>query len=602
MASKNPNPSPLPVNLAGPEFPDLMKSKSPSNIESIFNVSQSNSNTIANANSNANTIANANPNANTNANTNAKANPEAKNNTKTNTDSLLPTELTNVDLELEDLSEFPDDGVDYTAEEVNELLEIGSQIEVPSQGEQMEEDSKLVEPEKSKESRSMPPPASPKNPPPNTTNKPNTSRPHNIPPLMSIPTNQPKPLVPPTKTNYAGVTQRNSTKVEHILHVYSSRERKSRIEANEWQKIENYLLGLQESELLKGNAGPEQIRIAYAGYDNAHSCGIVAAKSQESAEWHQEAIRRYPIPHRAWGKGEQPELYTTRIYLPTKYDNLRHQNIIPILKKMNPFLSEGILEIKHEELVEKKGGTAIYIDVDRVSFQQIKSNGWRLEFLMGDVDCTSAARDPRAAKKMANQPPLPTNEKGNTNTPKANTTTLNTNSSKQPASPFLDFSKRLQNLPTTNTKNNITRTGANAILPANAAAKASPDKPTAAIVPKSRTQSPVSSTSDSDSDNSIRYREAKLEKSGKLPSRKKSRTPSPRHRRRSTASPDKRRRSPDSPDRRRSGHQSRKGDTGRSSTKEHATPQKRGREESSLEKSTESDRHRPKHKKNKKRH
>ena len=470
-----------------------------------------------------------------------------------------PTPTITEIMEVVDEEVFPEDGVDYTAEEVAELLGISQETKPESKAPEQSKPNIATKPIPTPETKDNNPlKSNPKIPASNDLQR------KTIPPLMS---GKMLKVDGPDKRkgggpSYASAAKKPTARVEHMLYVYGTNARKAPIFQKEWAKIETFLLGLQEAELLDGSASADEIKIAYAGYDANHQCGIIAAKSEISLEWHKDAIQRYPNvkPFRAWAKGETPELYIVRVFLPPKYTHIKSDNLTPVLKKLNPFLETGIFEWRESE--ETKGGMAILYETDKDSFQTIRKAGWKLEFLLGDVDCSYVPpnRDPRI-KKPQPPPQVPA--------PIENPILENK------ISEAID---KLQNLPT-----QPPRTGITAILPANAAEnfRASPEKRKSSGRTQSSSSSSSSSEEESDSEASVTRREAELERSGKSPLKSRKSGSGRQSKRHESSSPEKRsRRSP------------KKTTSSRTQRRESPEARKRGRPDTSLEKSGGSDRSR----------
>ena len=245
---------------------------------------------------------------------------------------------------------------------------------------------------------------------------------------------------------------------------------------------------------------PEELLVARSGYDSAHGCGFIAAKSAVSAEWHKEVIAGFNEGHkkfRAWSRGEQPTLFLLRIYLPTRYNIISTPEAANLLITYNPFLRDGSFTLQKEETVSQ--GRALFFNITRASFLKVREN-YKLNFPLGEVDCNNAT--PKASATLARPatlpqlmiPPPPTHTLDQVN--QAISCIATPPTAKSPP-----------------TAQSTPRTGAKAILPANAIPPSPLKTPTHSPAP-SRETSTDSSASDSESPRTVAKREAQLEISG----------------------------------------------------------------------------------------
>ena len=217
-----------------------------------------------------------------------------------------------------------------------------------------------------------------------------------IPSLMSINTSKPSFA---SKAKEA----KNKERVEDILHVYSSKNRKSPISALEWEYIESHLITLHTMHVLSDKSDPKAVRVAHSGFDDKHGCGFIACRDSDSANWHKEAIKSIEgsggLVFRAWAKGDLPEVRLCRLYLPSRFQDIPVEKILELIKAYNPPIKNGTLIFKNSEPTKNQGGTALFIEFDADSYTYIRDNKYKIEFILGDIDCHGVMTNPAPKNK-----------------------------------------------------------------------------------------------------------------------------------------------------------------------------------------------------------
>ena len=203
-------------------------------------------------------------------------------------------------------------------------------------------------------------------------------------PLMSI------------KTTYARAASKQKERVEYLLHVYSSKNKKSPISQCEWDYILEILIDLHTSQVLEGRINPKEVSVAHTGFDDKHHCGFIACRNEESAAWHKKAVETVTgsdgLVFRAWAKGDLPQVRLCRIYLPARFDRIPVDKVIPLIKAYNSELKESDISLKKADTLQ--GGRALFVEIDQDSYTHIRTKQYKLEFVLGDIDCHGVAVNP----------------------------------------------------------------------------------------------------------------------------------------------------------------------------------------------------------------
>ena len=199
------------------------------------------------------------------------------------------------------------------------------------------------------------------------------------------------------KTTYSGAASKPKDRVDDILHVYASKNKKTPISQCEWDYIMEILIDLHTSHVLSGQINPSEVRVAHTGFDGKHRCGFIACRNEKSAAWHKKAIDTVKgsdgLTFRAWAKGDLPQVRLCRIYLPTRFERIPDEKVIPLIKAYNPELKNSDICIKKSESLSQ-GGRAIFIEIDQDSYTHVRAKQYKLEFVLGDIDCHGVAVTP----------------------------------------------------------------------------------------------------------------------------------------------------------------------------------------------------------------
>ena len=178
-----------------------------------------------------------------------------------------------------------------------------------------------------------------------------------------------------TFASVASKPKRDAERVEHILHVYATQNKKQQISSCDWDYVLEHLIDLHQEHVLNGKIDPSLIKVAHTGFDATHGCGFIACRTSDSAAWHKKAVAMMK-DFRAWAKGEQPEVRLCRLFLPTRVDSLLDDQAMTLIVKHNPPLHRGTLDLKHVEDVQ--GGRALFIEFDTDSYSYIKAKGHKI--------------------------------------------------------------------------------------------------------------------------------------------------------------------------------------------------------------------------------
>jgi hypothetical protein len=239
---------------------------------------------------------------------------------------------------------------------------------------------------------------------------------------MNLPTPQnpsapPLPLAPASQTNYsrtvpekkkpqplmsvvttfasvASKPKRDAERVEHILHVYATQNKKQQISSCDWDYVLEHLIDLHQEHVLNGKIDPSLIKVAHTGFDATHGCGFIACRTSDSAAWHKKAVAMMK-DFRAWAKGDTPPVRLCRIYLPIRFDNIPETKVIALIKAYNSDLKEAEITLKKTESLQ--GGRALFAEIDQDAYSIIRNKHYKLEFILGDIDCHGV---------VANNPPM----------------------------------------------------------------------------------------------------------------------------------------------------------------------------------------------------
>jgi hypothetical protein len=226
----------------------------------------------------------------------------------------------------------------------------------------------------------------------------------NIPKLMDLVGTGPKDKRPSTsssfnKPSYASKAAKPGEKVrpkkeivEDFLHIYASRNRKIPITRALWEHVDGEMISLLAELAEQGHSNPGA-KVAHSGFDAFHLCGFIACRDTTSADWYKEKIAEVKGPDgesfRAWSKSDAPISRLCRVYIPERFRKINDDRILPILTGLNLPLQNGEISLKEISMVH--GGRAAFIDVDMDTYSFIRSNTYKLEWLMGSVDCHGVA-------------------------------------------------------------------------------------------------------------------------------------------------------------------------------------------------------------------
>ena len=264
----------------------------------------------------------------------------------------------------------------------------------------------------------------------------------NIPKLMDLVNKGPKidksdTSDPSKKPSYAakaaksGGPVRPKEIVEDFLNIYESRNRKIPISRALWEHVDGELITLLASLAEQGQSNPGA-KVAHSGFDAYHLCGFIACRDSTSAEWYKERVAELVGPDgesfRAWGKADLPISRLCRIYIPDRFYKINDDRILPILAGLNPPLQKGELSLK--DISKTQGGRAVFVDVDMDTYSYIRTKSYKLEWLMGCVDCHGVAPNIKTTASSKDQKPpgvegvVPLNRHPITQQPSTSSTTI----------------------------------------------------------------------------------------------------------------------------------------------------------------------------------
>ena len=241
-----------------------------------------------------------------------------------------------------------------------------------------------------------------------------------IPKLMDLVTSGPTAATGPAtsentkKPSYAskasktGGPVRPKEIVEDFINIYESRNRKIPISRALWEHVDGELITLLAELGEQGKSNPGA-KVAHSGFDAYHLCGFIACRDSTSAEWYKERVAEVVGPNgesfRAWGKSDTPISRLCRIYVPDRFHKINDSRILPILIGLNPPLQQG--DLSYKEISKVQGGRAVFVDVDMDSYAYIRTKSYKLEWLMGCVDCHGVAPNVKSsAPANPDQKPL----------------------------------------------------------------------------------------------------------------------------------------------------------------------------------------------------
>ena len=261
-----------------------------------------------------------------------------------------------------------------------------------------------------------------------------TAKPNKIPNLMDInvksissaKSNNPNLSYAAKAAKPAGPA-RNKEIVEEFLHIYSSRNRKIPISRTTWEQVDDHLISIMADRAEHGQSNPGA-RVAHSGFDLAHGCGFIACRDPTSAEWYKSRVAEISGPNgetfKAWGKADVPISRLCRIFIPDRFKKIHDARIAPIIMGLNPPMENGI--ISHKDITQVQGGRAVFLEVDMDTYAYIRTKHYKLDWLMGSVDCHGVVVvKPENEKEPANLPSnttvpgvtkLPDNQAGSSST------------------------------------------------------------------------------------------------------------------------------------------------------------------------------------------
>ena len=225
-----------------------------------------------------------------------------------------------------------------------------------------------------------------------------TAKTTNLPKLMDIKTNQNSSGNGSKNLSYAAKAAKNAGPVrpkeivEDFLHIYASRNRKIPISRLVWEYVDEHLITIMADRAEHGESNPGA-RVAHSGFDLSHGCGFIACREPVSAEWYKSRVAEITGPNgevfRAWGKADVPISRLCRIYIPDRFKKIHDARIAPIIVGLNPPMENGT--ISHKEIIQVQGGRAVFLEVDMDTYAYIRTKHYKLDWLMGSVDCHGVA-------------------------------------------------------------------------------------------------------------------------------------------------------------------------------------------------------------------
>ena len=176
----------------------------------------------------------------------------------------------------------------------------------------------------------------------------------------------------------------------NILEVYSTTHSKEPITDAEWSKIEEFLIDHLTDEISSGAINPLQVKTSRSGHDKTKKCGVIMVKDAESKAWYQTSVSKFSIAgktFRVWSMDEVPEVYQVKLILPGRLNRIDKKTVMKLLLSFNPQLNKLMLKVcKVEE--SKNEGRVFVLQVCRDTFEILKHKDWKLDFVMGEVECT----------------------------------------------------------------------------------------------------------------------------------------------------------------------------------------------------------------------
>jgi KRAB domain-containing zinc finger protein len=195
---------------------------------------------------------------------------------------------------------------------------------------------------------------------------------------------------PSTSTNQLEMSSRiKSENCSNILEVFSTTHSKEPITNDEWNQIEQFLIDQLTDEISCLLTSPQKVKTSRSGYDQTKMCGVIMVKNAESKAWYQTSVSRFNVDgkkFRVWSMDEVPEVYQVRLILPARLNRIDDQAVMKLLLSFNPQLEKLKMSVKRVEEIEDEG-RAFDLEVCRDIFEVIKHKDWKLEFLMGEVEC-----------------------------------------------------------------------------------------------------------------------------------------------------------------------------------------------------------------------
>ena len=220
----------------------------------------------------------------------------------------------------------------------------------------------------------------------------------NLPKLMEINTNPNSSGSASKNPSYAAKAAKNAgpvrpkEMVEDFLHIYASHTRKTPISRLVWEQVDEHLINIMADRAEHGESNPGK-RVAHSGFDASHGCGFIACRDPVSAEWYKSRVAEITGPDgakfRAWGKADVPISRLCRIFIPDRFKKIHDARIAPIIMGLNPPMENGT--ISHKDITPVQGGRAVFLEVDMDTYSYIRTKHYKLDWLMGSVDCHGVA-------------------------------------------------------------------------------------------------------------------------------------------------------------------------------------------------------------------
>ena len=178
----------------------------------------------------------------------------------------------------------------------------------------------------------------------------------------------------------------------NLLEIYSSSTRKEPITNQEWVQVEQFLIEQLTTEISTGVISALQVKILDSGFDKSKMMGIIHVKDDGSKEWYKQKLANFSLDgkcFRAWAKNEEPEVYQLRLILPSKLNSMSETLVMKMLGSFNPQLNTSQLKVNQFEKIENEG-RRVHLEVDKETFQLIEDQDWKLDFVLGELDCLNA--------------------------------------------------------------------------------------------------------------------------------------------------------------------------------------------------------------------